>query len=76
MACRSSSSIPPAHEQRLHECELRMRRHLESAQFEQPEPTAAAVGAVELVDAELGTVRVAREVGQQVAQRAVDQPRR
>ena len=53
-----------------------MRRHLESAQLEQPEPAAAAVGAVELVDAELGAVRVAGEVGQQVPQRAVDEPRR
>jgi hypothetical protein len=51
-----------------------VRRHLEAAQLEQPEPAAGGVGAVELVDAELGAVGVAREVGQQVPQRPVGHP--
>ena len=46
------------------------------AQLDQAEPAARPVGRVELVDAVLGAVRVARRVDQQVAQHAVDQPRR
>ena len=64
-----------AHQQRLHHRHLKVRRHLEAAQLQQPEPTPRAVGAVELVDAELGAVGVAGDVGQQVAQRAVGDPR-
>ena len=64
-----------ADEQRLHEGELGMRRHLEAAQLEQSEPATAPVRAVQLVDAELGAVRVAGEVGQQVPERPVDDPR-
>ena len=64
-----------AHQQRLDQRHLRVRRHLEAAQLEQPEPAARGVGAVQLVDAELGAVGVAGQVGEQVPQRAVDQPR-
>ena len=64
-----------AHQQRLHQRHLGVRRHLEAAQLEQAEPPARGVGAVELVDAELGAVGVAGQVGQQVPQRPVDQPR-
>ena len=63
-----------ADEQRLHQRHLRVRRHLEPAQLEQAEPAARGVGAVQLVDAELGAVGVAGEVGEQVPQRAVDHP--
>ena len=63
-----------ADEQRLDQRHLRVRRHLEAAQLEQAEPAARRVGAVELVDAELGAVRVAGQVGEQVPQRPVDQP--
>jgi hypothetical protein len=65
-----------AQQQLLREAHARMRRHLEGAQLEQAEAPGAAVGRVQLVDAELGAVRVAGGVHQQVAQRAVDQPRR
>ncbi|CAB4899819.1 unannotated protein [freshwater metagenome] len=65
-----------AHEQGLHHRHLMMRRHLESAKFEQTEPAAGGVGAVQLVDAELGTVRVPGDVGEQVPQRPIDDPRR
>ena len=63
------------HQQRLHHRHLVMRRHLESAQFQQTQPAAWTVGAVQLVDAELGPVGVAGDVGQQVPQRPVDDPR-
>ncbi len=53
-----------------------MRRHFETAQFEQAEAARRTIGRVEFVDAELGTMRVARHIDQDVAQRAVDHPRR
>ncbi len=51
-----------------------MRRHFEAAEFDQTEPPRRAVGRIQLVDAELGAVRVAGEIDQQVAQQPVDQP--
>ncbi len=53
-----------------------MRRHLEGAHLEQAEAPGRTVGRVELVDAELGAVRIAGHVDQQVAHQPVDQPRR
>ncbi len=53
-----------------------VRRHLEGAQLEEPAPAGSAVRREELVDAELGAVRVARGVDQDVAKDAVDQPGR
>ena len=64
-----------AHQQRLHHRHLGVRRHLEATQLQQAEPAAGAVGAVQLVDAELGAVGVAGDVGQQVPQRPVGHPR-
>ena len=52
-----------------------VRRHLEGPQLDQAPAAAGRVGRVQLVDAELGPVRVARDVDQQVAEDAVDQPR-
>jgi hypothetical protein len=51
-------------------------RHLEGAHLEQAEAAGGAVRRVQLVDAELGAVGVAGDVDQQVAQQAVDEPRR
>ena len=65
-----------AQQQLLRQAHARVRRHLEGAQLHQPQPAAAAVGGVELVDAELGAVRVAGDVDQQIAEDAVHQPRR
>lgn len=53
-----------------------MRRHFEGAQLEQAAPAGSAVGRIELVDAELGAMRVAGDVDQHVAEDAVDQPGR
>ncbi len=53
-----------------------MRRHFERAQFHQSTATRRTVGRIELVDAELGAVRVAGHVRQQVTEHAIDQPGR
>ncbi len=53
-----------------------VRRHLEGAQLQEPAPAGSAVRREELVDAELGAVRVARGIDQDVAEDAVDQPGR
>ena len=57
-----------AQQQLLREAHARVRRHLEGAHLEQAEAAGRAVGRVQLVDAELGAVRVAGDVDQQVAQ--------
>ena len=63
-----------AQQQHLHHAHARVRRHLEGAQLDQAEAAGRAVGRIELVDAELGPVRIAGQVDEQVAQQAVDQP--
>ncbi len=65
-----------AEQELLHEAHARVRRHLEAAQLEQAEAARRAARVEELVDAELGAVGVAGGVGQDVAENAVDQPRR
>ncbi len=65
-----------AHQQLLRERHARVRRHLERAQLDEPEPARRSLGRVELVDAELGAMRVAGDVGEQVAVHAIDEPRR
>ena len=62
------------YEQRLHKRHPGVRRHLEAAHLEQAEPARAAVRAVQLVDAELGSVRVAGHVDEQVPQQPVGEP--
>ena len=64
-----------ADEQLLGEAHARVRRHLEPAELDQPEPPGRAVRRIELVDADLGAVGVAGHVGQNVAHEAVEQPR-
>ena len=58
----------------LHEAHLGVRRHLKAAKLHQPQPARAAVGRVQLVDAPLGPMRVARNVNEQIAKDAIDQP--
>ena len=53
-----------------------MRWHLKSAQLDQPQPPGGTVGRVELVDTDLRAVRVPSDIDQQVAEDAVDDPRR
>ena len=63
-------------QQLLHEAHRRMRRHLERAELDEPEPPCRPVGRVELVDAELGAMRVAGHVDQEIAEQPIDEPRR
>src|SRR4051812_14307057 len=51
-----------------------MRRHLKAAELDKTEPAGGAVGRVKLIDAKLGTVRVAGEVSQEMAKNAINQP--
>ena len=53
-----------------------VRRHLEAAELDEPQPAGRAVGRIELVDADLGAVGVAGDVGQDVAHQPVDEPGR
>jgi ABC-type antimicrobial peptide transport system permease subunit len=53
-----------------------VRRHFETAQFEQAETAVGAIGGIQLVDTEFRAVRVARYIDKQIAQRPVDHPRR
>ena len=62
------------HEQRLHERHARVRRHLEAAQLEQAEPAPFRVRAEQLVDAQLGAVRAAGDVDEELAEQPVDEP--
>ena len=63
-----------AHQQRLDQRHLRVRRHLEAAQLQQPQAATLGVRAEQLVDAELGAMGVAGDVGEQVPQQPVDVP--
>src|SRR5438105_8477215 len=52
-----------------------MRRHFEAAEFEQSQAPGWSVGRIELVDRKLRAMSVSGKVGQQMAQRSIDQPR-
>ena len=65
-----------AHQQLLCQAHARVRRHLEAAEFQQSEAAGRGVGRVQLVDAELGAMRVAGAIDQDVAEDAIDQPGR
>src|SRR5437867_3418579 len=56
-----------SHEELLHEAHARVRWHLEAAELDEAEPAARRLGGVQLVDAELGPVRVAGDVHQEVS---------
>ncbi len=60
----------------LRETHLGVRRHLERAELDEPETAGGAVGRVEFVDADFRAVRAAGNVDQQVAEDAIDEPRR
>ena len=62
------------HEQGLDERHLRMWRHLEGPQLEDPQAATFGVGAEEFVDAELGSVCVAGEIDEQMSKQSVDDP--
>ena len=53
-----------------------MRRHLERAELDEAEAARRPVGRIQLVDADLGAVRVAGHVDQEIAEQPIDEPRR
>ena len=61
-------------EEMLRQAHARVRRHLESAHLNQSQAAAAALRREKLVDAELGTMRVAAGVDKQVPEETVHQP--
>ena len=65
-----------AQQQHLRQAHLRMRRHFETAELEQAEAAGASGHGVELVDAELGTVRITGEVDEKIAQQLAGHFRR
>ena len=65
-----------AQQQLLGETHARVGRHFERAEFDEAEPPRRAVGRIELVDADFGAMGVAGDVGQQVAEQAIDEPER
>ena len=65
-----------AQQRLLRHAHLPVRRHLEGAQLEQAAASGGGVRREQLVDAELGAMRVAGRIDQQVAEDAVDQPGR
>ena len=79
---RLGRRLPPEHrdqrphEQLLHQAHAGVRRHLEGAELQQPQPPGRGVRRVELVDAELGPVRVAGQVDQQMPEQPIDDPER
>ena len=52
-----------------------MRRHFKRPELDEPQAAGRSIGRVELVDAELGPVRVAGRIDQQIAKDAIDEPR-
>ena len=63
-------------QQLLRDAHASVGRHLEGPHLEKAATPRRQIRRVELVDAELRAVRVAGDVDQQVAQRAIDKPRR
>ncbi len=65
-----------AEQQLLRQAHSRMRRHFEGPQFDQPQASGTGVGRKQFVDAELGPMRVAGEIHEEIAEQPVGQPRR
>ena len=63
-------------QQLLGETHAGVRRHLESAKFDQAEAPGRAVRGIELVDADFRAMGVAGNVDQQIAEQPVHQPER
>ena len=63
-----------AHQQELRGRHLRMRRHFQRAELHQAKPPGRGLRRIELVDAELGAMRVPCHVRQQMAEHPINQP--
>ncbi len=65
-----------AQQQLLGETHARIGRHLERAEFDKAQSAGRTVRRKQFVDANLGAMGVAGDVDQNVAEQAIDQPRR
>ena len=65
-----------AQQQLLCQAHLRIGWHLERTQLKQAQAACGGVGAVQLVDTKFAAVGVASRIDQNVAQKAIDNPRR
>ena len=63
-----------AQQEVLGEAHFRVGGHFEAAEFDEAEAAGGAVGGEEFVDAEFGAVGIAADVGEEVAEDAVDKP--
>ncbi len=63
-----------AHQELLGKRHAGVRRHFEAAEFHQPKPPRRPVRRKQLVDADLGAVGIAGDIGQQVAEQPIGQP--
>src|ERR1043165_7755042 len=59
-----------AEEQLLSQAHARMRRHFKGPQLDETQTSTAAVGRVEFINTEFGTMSVARHIDEQVAEEA------
>ncbi len=73
---RPESRDQPAEQQLLREAHARVRWHFERAQLDEAAPAARRLGRVQLVDAELGAMRVAGHVHEEMPEDTIDEPRR
>jgi len=59
----------------LREAHARVRRHFKGTHLDEAEPAMARIGRVEFINAELGAMRVAARINEQIAEDAVNEPR-
>src|SRR6476619_6443414 len=64
-----------AHEQLLGKTHPRVRRHLESTHLDETESSGRANRRIQLVDAKLRAMRIARHIHKKIAKDAIDKPR-
>jgi hypothetical protein len=52
-----------------------MRRHFETAELNETKAAGRPVGGIQFIDADFGSVCVAADIGEQIAQQTIDEPR-
>ena len=79
--CRAERLAPEARhqgaqQQLLGQRHARVRRHFEGAHFQEPQATGSRIRRIQFVDTEFGAMGIAGRIDQQVAQDAIEFPRR
>src|ERR1017187_7233621 len=65
-----------ADEQHLYKTHSDMRSHFKGTQFEEAKAQPATLRGIELVDAELGAMRVSSDIDEQIAEQSIHHDRR